>query len=80
MDAQPQVTIQFGAFKPGRLSGHVLDILERGGAELGWAKSKESAESRRVHELLTNAGMLPLFIAVPGLRKSFLPVSPAWVP
>jgi protein-S-isoprenylcysteine O-methyltransferase Ste14 len=44
------------------------------------AKSAESARSRRVHEVLTNVGILLLFLPLPGLRQSFLPASPAWVP
>jgi protein-S-isoprenylcysteine O-methyltransferase Ste14 len=44
------------------------------------AKSSEAARSRRVHELLTNGALLLLFLPVPGLRHSFLPASPVWVP
>ena len=44
------------------------------------AKSSESAKSRGVHQLLLNAGLLLLFIPVPGLRRSFVPASAAWVP
>ena len=44
------------------------------------AKTSESAGSRRVHELLMNGGLFLLFLPVPGLRESFLPVSAAWVP
>jgi protein-S-isoprenylcysteine O-methyltransferase Ste14 len=44
------------------------------------AKTSESAESRRVHVLLTNVGQLLLFIPIPGLRSNFLPVSPLWTP
>jgi protein-S-isoprenylcysteine O-methyltransferase Ste14 len=43
------------------------------------AKTSESTESRRVHELLANGGALLLFIPVPGLRQAFLPASLVWV-
>ncbi len=44
------------------------------------AKSSEATESRRVHEVLVNIGLFLLYLPVPGLRQSFLPVSAAWVP
>jgi protein-S-isoprenylcysteine O-methyltransferase Ste14 len=46
----------------------------------GTTKKSESAASRRVHVILTNAGLLLLFIPVPGLGHTFLPSSPAWIP
>jgi len=44
------------------------------------AKTAESAESRRVHELMMNGALLLLFIPIPGLRYVYLPPSPVWVP
>lgn len=52
-------------------------VAARNSAE---AKTSESAESRRVHVLLTSVGQLLLFVPVPGLRQGFLPVSHAWIP
>jgi len=40
------------------------------------AKSAESRESRRLHEILLNGAILLLFIPVPGLRGRFLPLLP----
>ena len=40
------------------------------------AKSVESRESRRLHEILLNGAILLLFIPVPGLRGRFLPLLP----
>jgi protein-S-isoprenylcysteine O-methyltransferase Ste14 len=40
------------------------------------AKSTESPESRRLHEILLNGAILLLFIPVPGLRGRFLPLLP----
>ena len=57
--------------------GNYWAVAAKNAAE---AKSSESAKSRRVHELLTNGGLLLLFIPIPGLRQSFLPASAAWVP
>src|SRR5579884_2349798 len=37
------------------------------------AKDAESKQSRRVHEITMQTGLLLLFIAVPGLRQSFRP-------
>lgn len=45
----------------------------------GAAKTSESAESRRVHELLVNIALLLLFVPIPGLRQPFLPQSLARV-
>jgi len=42
------------------------------------AKSRESTQSRRVHEVLMNGGLLLLFIPVPGLRQRFLADSIWW--
>ena len=42
------------------------------------AKSSESDRSRGVHEAITIAGQLLLFIPVPGLRKNFLPQTLEW--
>ena len=42
------------------------------------AKTAESAKSRRVHELILNAGLFLLFLPIPGLRQGFLPASIAW--
>ena len=52
-------------------------IAARNSAE---AKSSESRESRRVHELLMNIALFLLFLPIPGLRGAFLPPSPAWPP
>lgn len=43
------------------------------------AQSFESAESRRVHELLVNIGLVLLFVPVPGLRELILPRSLLWI-
>ena len=43
------------------------------------AKTAESAASRRVHVILLDGGQLLLFLAVPGLRQSFRPETPAWI-
>jgi protein-S-isoprenylcysteine O-methyltransferase Ste14 len=43
-------------------------------------KRSESAESRRVHVVLTNVALLLLFIPVPGLERDVLPASFAWIP
>jgi hypothetical protein len=37
------------------------------------AKVSESRKSRRVHEILLNAGLLLVIVPVPGLRERFLP-------
>jgi len=42
------------------------------------AKSSESDRSRGVHEVITTAGQLLLFIPIPGLRQNFIPPSLAW--
>ncbi len=42
-------------------------------------QTSESAESRRVHVLLTNIGQLLLFVPVPGLRQVIVPESPVWI-
>lgn len=42
------------------------------------AKTAESAKSRRVHELILNAGLFLFFLPIPGLRQAFLPASIAW--
>ena len=44
------------------------------------AKTWESAESRRVHVILSNIGLFLFFLPLPGLRQAFLPPSPVWIP
>lgn len=44
------------------------------------AKSSESMESRRMHELLTNLALVLLLFPIFGLRRSFLPPSMWWGP
>ena len=42
------------------------------------AKNSESDRSRRVHEAITTAGQLLLFIPIAGLRQNFIPQALAW--